>query len=74
MQNLKLRASTYQILHVDVVLAFIALQCNSASIFHVLTYTTATSHVVDFSDDEQGAIGRWHALSYVVGVDGLIYL
>ena len=37
MQNHKLRASTSQILHVDVVLAFISLQCNYASIFHVLT-------------------------------------
>ena len=52
MQNLKLRASTSQILHVDVVLAFIALQCNSGSIFNVLTYTAATSHVVDFTDEE----------------------
>ena len=52
MQNLKLRASTSQILHVDVVLAFIALQCNSASIFNVLTYTDVTSHVADYSDDE----------------------
>ena len=52
MQNHKLRASTSQILHVDIVLAFIALQCNSASIFNVLTYTAATSHVADYSDDE----------------------
>ena len=52
MQNLNLRASTSQILHVDIVLAFIALQCNSASIFDVLTYMAATSHVADYSDDE----------------------
>ena len=52
MQNLKLRASTSQILHVDIVLAFIDLQCNSTSIFIVLTYTVATSHVADYSDDE----------------------
>ena len=54
MQNLKLTASTSQILHVDIdiVLAFIALQCNSASIFNVLTYTAATSHVADYLDDE----------------------
>ena len=47
MQNHKLRASTSQILHVDVVLAFIALQCNFANIFNVLTYTVVTSHVAD---------------------------
>ena len=52
MQNHKLRASTNQILHVDIVLAFIVVQCNSVSIFHVLTYMAATSHVVDYSDDE----------------------
>ena len=52
MQNHKLRASTSQILHVDIVLAFIALQGNSASIFNVLTYMAATSHVADYSDDE----------------------
>ena len=52
MQNHKHRASTSQILHVDMVLAFIALQCNSASIFNVLTYMAAMSHVADFSDDE----------------------
>ena len=52
MQNYKHRASTSQILHVDIVLAFIALQCNFASIFNVLTYTAATSHVADYSNDE----------------------
>ena len=52
MQNLKLRAPTSQILHVDIVLAFVALLCNSASIFNVLTYMAATSHVADYSDDE----------------------
>ena len=49
---MKLTASTSQILHVDIVLAFIALQCNSASIFNVLTYTAATSHVADFTYEE----------------------
>ena len=52
MQNHKLRASTSKILHVDIVLAFIPLQCNSASIFNALTYTAATSYVADYSDDE----------------------
>ena len=52
MQNHKLRASTSQILHVDIVLAFIALQCNSTSIFNVLTYMAATSHVADYLGDE----------------------
>ena len=52
MQNNKLRASTSQILHVDIVLAFITLQCISVSIFNVLTYTATTSHVADYSDDE----------------------
>ena len=54
MQNHKLTASTSQILHVDIVLALhcIALQCNSVSIFNVLTYTAATSHVEDYSDAE----------------------
>ena len=52
MQNLKLKALTSQILHVDIVLAFIALQCNSSNIYNVLTYTAAMSHVADFSDDE----------------------
>ena len=52
MQNLKLRASTCQILHVGIVLAFIALQCNSASIFNVLTCTAAMSHVADYTDNE----------------------
>ena len=52
MQNHKVRATTSQIMHVDIVLAFIALQCNFASIFNVLTYTAATSHVADFPDDE----------------------
>ena len=52
MQNHKLRASTSQILHIDLVLAFIALQCYSANIFNVLTYMAATSHVADYLDDE----------------------
>ena len=52
MQNHELKAFTSQILHVDIVLAFIALKCNSASIFDVLTYTAATSHVADYLDDE----------------------
>ena len=52
MQNHKLRASTSQTLHVGIVLAFITLQCNSASIFNGLTYMAATSHVADYSNDE----------------------
>ena len=52
MKNHKLRASTSQILHVDIVLAFIALPCNSASIFNVLTYTAATYYVAEVSDEE----------------------
>ena len=52
MKNHKLRASISQILHVDIVLHFIALQCNAASIFNVLTYTAAMYHVADYSDDE----------------------
>ena len=31
-------------------------------------------HVADFSDDEQGALGRGSILSDAVGVDGLTYL
>ena len=31
-------------------------------------------HVADFSDDEQGALGRGSILTDAVGVDGLTYL
>ena len=34
-------------------LHFITLQCNSASIFNVLTYTAATSHVAEHSDENK---------------------
>ena len=56
----------------DNIYLFIALLCYIASIFHVLTrFRAATYHVADFSDEEQGALGRCRALSYAVGVDGL---
>ena len=35
-------------------------------------FRAATYHVADFSDEEYGALGRCDALSYAVGVDGLI--
>ena len=51
---------------------FITLLCYYASIFHVLArFRAATYHVADFSDEEQGSLGRCRALSYAVGVDGL---
>ena len=51
---------------------FITLLCYIASIFYVLTrFRAATYYVADFSDDEQGALGRGLSLSDVVGVDGL---
>ena len=34
-------------------------------------FRAATYYVADFSDDEQGALGRGLSLSDVVGVDGL---
>jgi hypothetical protein len=45
-----------------------------ASIFHVLTYTAATSHVAEFSDEEYGAIGHCPHSTFAVELDGLIYL
>ena len=37
-------------------------------------FRAATFHVADFSDDEQGALGRGLILSDAAGVDGLTYL
>ena len=34
-------------------------------------FWAATYHVADFSDDEEGALGRGLSLSDAVGVDGL---
>ena len=49
--------------------------CCFASIFYVLTrFRAATFHVAEFSDDEEGALGRGLILSDAVGVDGLTYL
>ena len=49
--------------------------CYFASIFHVLTrFRAATYHVADFSDDEEGALGRGLILSDAARVDGLTYL
>ena len=61
-------------MHIVIVVTYsFALQCYIASIFHVLTrFRAATYYVVDFLDEEVGVIGRCRALSYVVGVDGLI--
>ena len=57
----------------DSLYLLIALLCYLASILHVLTrFQAATYHVADFSDEEQGALGRCRALSYAVGVDGHI--
>ena len=40
----------------------------------MLSYTAATYHVAEFSNEENGEIGHCHALSFAVELDGLIYL
>ena len=39
-------------MHIEIDIFLIILWCDIASIFHVLTYTAATSHVAEFSDED----------------------
>jgi len=39
-------------MHIEMDSFIIILWCDIASIFHVLTYTAATSHVAEFSDED----------------------
>ena len=55
----------------DSIYLFIARLCYIASMFHVLTRGLQRIMLQTFQTTSKGAIGRCHALSYAVGVDGL---
>ena len=52
MQKLNLEPPPAKFAYRDSFITIIILRCEIASIFHVLTYTAATSHVADFSDED----------------------